>query len=524
MINLRLKKGDRVPDEPGDGKAALDEEAAYLQLYPDVARAVRFGLFASALDHYLRYGRSEGRRWPAADRGSTAGAEHSVVPGAPRHPAAPEFAHNCEVAFVTRGYLFVNGWADDRADGLVGIEVVMSERVILRHAVYRYRREDVETHVSAAFPFEGGFWGMIEAREIGPAVSPGLQLRLTSGRTIALTPVKVVRLDLRGLFAAFMAFFAERRVLGNAIARSLIELGSGLAPIIAQAHRAIRATYARTSEGCYGRARPLISFVCCLYGAPEFLFLQVAQFARYGSLDKAEFIYVNNSPELEAILHRDAEIAAYLFATSVRVISLNQNTGFSHANNVGIARAHARLVVAINPDVFPTSSNGLAALWALSRERLRTQVIGGRLFYADGSVMHEGMYCTLDASLSAQVGSPVCTVEHHRKGFPEREGEVRKRVAAVSGALMVARRSVWESLGGFDEDFVYGHYEDADLCLRLKQRGGVVAYEPCLSFWHFEGMGAVHRPEHGGAALYNRWLFSHRWGSELQQSGHEATP
>lgn len=502
----------------------MDEELTYLRLYPDVAKAVRFGVFASALDHYLRYGRSEGRRWPAADRSPPAGAEHSVVPsGTPRRPAAPEFAHNCEAAFVARGYLFVNGWADDRADGLVGIEVVMSDRVIVRHGVYRYRREDVETHVSAAFPFEGGFWSMIEAREIGPTASLQLQLRLTSGRTIELTPAKVIRLDLRGLFAAFMAFFAERRVLGSAIARSLTELGSGLAPIIARAHRAIRATYALSSEGRYGHARPLISFVCCLYGAPEFLFLQVAQFARYGALDRAEFIYVNNSPELEATLHRDAEIAAYLFATSVRVVSLNQNTGFSHANNVGIERTRGRIVVVINPDVFPTSSKSLATLWAIHHEGARTRVIGGKLFYADGSVMHEGMYCTLDASLSAQVGSSVCTVEHHRKGFPEREGQVRKRVVAVSGALMVARRSVWESVGGFDEDFVYGHYEDADLCLRLKQRGGVVVYEPRLGFWHFEGMGAVHRPEHGGAALYNRWLFSHRWGSELPQYGREAT-
>lgn len=502
----------------------MDEEAAYLRLYPDVARAVRFGVFASALEHYLRYGRSEGRRWPTAGHAPPAAAPSSAVrAGAPPPLATPALASNCEVAFVAHEYLFLNGWIDDRADGLVGVEVVASNRVRARHAVYRYRREDVETHVSAAFPFEAGFWSMIEAPELGSTASLWLQLRLTSGRTIGLTPAKIIRLDLAGLFAAFMAFFAERRVLGDATARSLVELGTGLAPIIGRLHRAIRATYAVASEGHYGYARPLVSFVCCLYGAPEFLFLQVAQFARYGSLDRAEFIYVNNSPELEAALHRDAEIAAYLFATSVHVVSFNQNTGFSHANNVGIERSRGRMVVAINPDVFPTSPKSLATLLALRRAGPQLRVIGGRLFYADGSVMHEGMYCTIDAPLSAQVRSPVCTIEHHRKGFPERQGQGRKRVVAVSGALMAARRSVWESVAGFDEDFVYGHYEDADLCLRLRQRNGAVVYEPRLGFWHFEGMGAVHRPEHRGAALYNRWLFSRRWGSQPARRGRETT-
>lgn len=40
------------------------DEAAYLRLYPDVAKAVREGSLSSGYDHYVRYGRVEGRTRP----------------------------------------------------------------------------------------------------------------------------------------------------------------------------------------------------------------------------------------------------------------------------------------------------------------------------------------------------------------------------------------------------------------------------------------------------------------------------
>lgn len=498
----------------------MDAELAYLKRYPDVATAIKAGKVTSGLEHFLNYGRFEGRVWM--------GPEGSAVGANPPEPEAPppepvELAHSCDAVLLTRDFLFVDGWADDRFDSLAAIEIASdSAHSTLRLPPCRYRRTDVEQHLQLSSPAESGFWQLFEIPpELGTR-PVGLRLRLASGRTVTLKIGNLVRLSPREHFESFLAFYGRRQLLGSLVARSFAELDQGLATTIAHMHEAIRASRATTSQGNYGRRppQPILSFVCCIYGIPDFLFLQVAQFARYASLERCEFIYVNNSPELEEVLHRDAELAAYLFRTSVNVISLNQNTGFSYANNIGIAEARGQTIVVINPDVFPYRAESFAALTALSQKN-RHSLYGGKLFYADGTVMHEGMVFVADARLSALARTKVWTVEHRRKGFPDLGNGGTKPVPAVSGALMVFDRTDYDKLGGFDEHFIYGHYEDADLCLRFAAKGWKVLYDAELAFWHYEGRGSIKRPEHTGAAHYNRWLFSRHWSRSLERQTAE---
>jgi len=494
--------------------APLDAESAYLKRYPDVAGAIKAGTVTSALEHFLNYGRFEGRVWlgPAV---AEVAAEPAASSPEPELPAVP---HNCDAVLLTQGFLFVDGWVDDRFDRLVGIEVGAAGRQpALAAGPCRHRRQDVEQHLEVSSPFEGGFWQLFEVPPEMAARPIGLRLRLASGHAIALNPGNVVRLSLREHLESVLGFYGRRHLIGSQVARSFAELDAGLAVTLERMHDAVRATREALSEGSYGPrpARPLLSFVCCIYGIPDFLFLQVAQFARYASLERFEFIYVNNTPELEEVLHRDAELAASVFGTSITIISLNQNTGFSHANNVGIAAARAQTIVVINPDVFPYDAASVVALTKLAAGKARRAIAGGKLFYADGTVMHEGMYFVADPRLSALARTKVWTVEHFRKGFPDLGGRASLPVQAVSGALMVFDRADFDQLGGFDERFVYGHYEDADLCLRFAEQGWKVLYDGALTFWHYEGRGSIKRPEHAGALHFNRWYFSRKWQGRL---------
>lgn len=502
----------------------MDAELAYLKRYPDVAVAIKAGTVTSALEHFLNFGRFEGRVWLGPEVGPV-GPDVGSAP-VPFSPAASSASppieaaappHSCDAILLTNNFLFVDGWADDRFDPLAAIEVAADSRHPGLHLTpCRYRRQDVEQHLGLSTPFESGFWQLFEIPPELTVQSLALRLRLSSGQTVALKPGTLSRLSIRDHFNSFLAFYGRRQLIGSVVARSFVELDKGLAGTIERMHEAIRTTRGATSQGTYGRRQqhPLFSFVCCIYGIPDFLFLQVAQFARHANLERCEFIYVSNSPELEEVLHRDAELAAFLFRTSVSVISLNQNTGFSHANNVGIAEARGQVIVVINPDVFPYSAASFASLTALA-QKARHSLTGGKLFYADGTVMHEGMVFVADAKLSQLARTKVWTVEHLRKGFPDLGDVATRPVPAVSGALMVFDRADYDKLGGFDEQFVYGHYEDADLCLRFAAKGWKVLYDASLTFWHYEGRGSIRRPEHAGAVHYNRWLFSRKWSGPL---------
>jgi GT2 family glycosyltransferase len=122
------------------------------------------------------------------------------------------------------------------------------------------------------------------------------------------------------------------------------------------------------------------------------------------------------------------------------------------------------------------------------------------------------------AALDGNAFSPCrfVRVEHYGKGAPPQTPQfTRSRpVPAVSGAFMSTNRAWFERVGGFSEDYVFGHYEDADLCLKSLD-GGVVPWLHDLRMWHLEGRGSVRLPAHEGGSIVNRWLFSRTWGERI---------
>jgi N-acetylglucosaminyl-diphospho-decaprenol L-rhamnosyltransferase len=56
----------------------------------------------------------------------------------------------------------------------------------------------------------------------------------------------------------------------------------------------------------------------------------------------------------------------------------------------------------------------------------------------------------------------------------------------VLGAVLVIRRSAFESVGGFDESY-FMFSEEVDLCYRLKKAGWEVHFTPAVTVVHVEG-------------------------------------
>jgi GT2 family glycosyltransferase len=179
-------------------------------------------------------------------------------------------------------------------------------------------------------------------------------------------------------------------------------------------------------------------------------------------------------------------------------------------------------VIFINPDVFPRDR-----LWAQKHEALietlpreHTAIFGAPLYYDDGSLMHGGMHFVVDQGLSVKPGAisahRMVRVEHYGKGAPVWSDKYTgsRPVPAVTGAFISADREWFQSLGGFTEDYIFGHYEDADLCLK-SLRQGVPVWLHDIRFWHLEGKGSVRLPPHEGGSLVNRWLFTRRWGNAI---------
>jgi GT2 family glycosyltransferase len=188
--------------------------------------------------------------------------------------------------------------------------------------------------------------------------------------------------------------------------------------------------------------------------------------------------------------------ALRLFADHpVDVLRFDGPFNFSRANNLAVARADGEFVVFLNNDTEVRTPEWLEVLVSLA-ERDGVGAVGPLLVYPNGTVQHAGVVLGLRG-----------TADHIMRGFPsDVDGyagslSCTREVTAVTAACMSVRRGLLEELGGFDEH--YGtHYQDVDLCLRLRRAGKRNLYTPRAVVRHDEGVTRGAHYDHLDRALF----------------------
>lgn len=510
-----------------DGTTMIDEanfdERGYLRLNPDVAKAVTRGDLPSGYHHYMVQGFGEGRKVP----GSPAETRNRIL--RPTTIAVAESGPTTEIPFTVEaviatstGAIMVMGWIDDCSSPLQLMRIGTSRwRVLLDSTtLFRFRRRDVENALNKQIVHHFGFIGFLHSGE--PIVTTGLcvvEAWLENGAQMQ-AKVKCVAMTETELRDKLLAHLAGSEFHGNPGVERIAAMDGGVGDQIIAFNRAITRRLVATpyTERFGNRTRPYKgSIVVVLYGKPEYLHVQNALYAGLPGIEDYEFIYVSNSPELGETLLREAKIGSAVYGINQSVMILSGNAGFGAANNAALSAMRSNRVMNVNPDVFPRDKDWAAAHTALiDSGRPGTRLFGSPLYYDDGSLMHGGMYFEADTALSV-VDSifsqrSLLRVEHYGKGAPP-EGTAfvsARPVPAVTGAFISSERAWFERLGGFTEDFVFGHYEDADLCLKSLECG-TPAWLQDIRLWHLEGKGSTRLPPHEGGSSVNRWLFSSRW-------------
>jgi len=183
----------------------------------------------------------------------------------------------------------------------------------------------------------------------------------------------------------------------------------------------------------------------------------------------------------------------------VRIIRNEENRGFAVACNQGARAAKAPYLVFLNNDTLPLEG-WLEALIQEVEASPDVAVVGSRLLYENGSIQHGGLafswlYGTAyHMYMRVAANAPMVTR--------------RREMQAVTAACMLVRREAFEAVGGFDEGFRNG-FEDVDLCLKIRERGGRVIYQPQSTLYHLESQ----TPGRKAHEQDNVQRFKERWQS-----------
>ena len=151
-----------------------------------------------------------------------------------------------------------------------------------------------------------------------------------------------------------------------------------------------------------------------------------------------------------------------------------RNLGFGAGHNLLARNTDAPYLLILNPDVEFVSPETAKRLIATVAEPGPVKVVGPKLLTPAGAAQayDHGRLHGFRAQIALRGGHSYWRATNIRQG-----------VAWVSGAALLVERAAFEQVGGFDEN-LFLYKEDEDLCLRLRNTGGQVVYEPSVTVLH----------------------------------------
>ena len=179
----------------------------------------------------------------------------------------------------------------------------------------------------------------------------------------------------------------------------------------------------------------------------------------------------------------------------VRFIQGDTNLGFAKANNTAFHRSCGRNVLFLNPDT-EIVGPAVTLLFEYLQKLPNAGTVGCKLLNADGTIQTSCILPfptilnqTLDSEV-LRVFWPTSSLWGNAPLFGAQDGP--GEVEAISGACVMLKRSVFEKVGFFSEEY-FMYAEDIDLCYKVRQAGCKNYYVPDATIVHYGGGSTQNR-------------------------------
>ncbi|MFE8153203.1 glycosyltransferase [Brenneria goodwinii] len=223
-----------------------------------------------------------------------------------------------------------------------------------------------------------------------------------------------------------------------------------------------------------------------------------------------ELLIVDNNsetPEAQAWLNGVAQVDP----NRIRVLRYPHAFNYSAINNMAADEARGDFLLLLNNDTAIIQEDWLDNLL---NHALRPEVgiVGAKLVYPDRRIQHGGVILGLRGPAEHPFnGDPMDAA-----GYMQRL-QVDQNYSVVTAACLLIRKSVYQQVGGLDEQAFKVSYNDVDLCLKVREAGYLTVWTPYAVVMH-EGSVSQKKVDTAVAeakrqrfaaeqdAMYQKWL------------------
>jgi GT2 family glycosyltransferase/SAM-dependent methyltransferase len=214
-------------------------------------------------------------------------------------------------------------------------------------------------------------------------------------------------------------------------------------------------------------ANPLVTLLIPTFGNLKYTVECLLSIVRCGTSVATEVIIADDA-STDGTAERLARVP------NLCVLPAATNQGYLRNVNRALPSVRGRFVVLLNNDV-QVRPGWLEALLAPAVELSGVGAVGPKILYPSGWLQEAG--CSLRPDGTTEMVGLNDAPDLPQYGY-------LRDVDYCSGACLLVDTAVFKELGGFDDALAPAYCEDGDLCLRLRQRGLRVLYNPAAVVVH----------------------------------------
>ena len=230
---------------------------------------------------------------------------------------------------------------------------------------------------------------------------------------------------------------------------------------------------------------PLISIIIPTRDLAKDLSLCLSSIYKKSKYSRFEIIVVDNGSQEEETFEVFRQFEELLGKERFKVFRCEIPFNFSRLVNIGAEQSRGELLLLLNNDtelIGPANWMEEMAGYAVRRE---IGCVGAILSYPNNTIQHAGVILGVGGSEGPGVAGHIFLgLPTDSPGYFARL-KVVSNYASVTGACLMVKRELWDSVGGFDEEIAIA-FNDVDFCLKLLDRGYRHVVLPHVHLYHYE--------------------------------------